>query len=127
MSKKKYKNAAEKQKAWRIRHGQRPKVPLELRRGEELGASETTFRERKEGETWEEYHEYVLASVKAARKRQASAKGAGGKEKIEKPGGDVKGVGVYSVDYYELQRQREIDLEKATTPVRRRIKEKKRT
>ena len=120
--KRKYKSAAEKQKAWRIRHGQLHKVPLELRRGEELGASETTFREKKKEESWEEYGKYVNASVQAARKRQVSAKGAGGKEKVAKPGGDVKGVRVYSGDYYEMRRELERDLEKLTK--RRKLKRK---
>lgn len=97
MTKKKYANAAEKQKAWRIRHGQARKVSIELRRGEELGASETTFRLRKEGESWEEYGKYMEKSVNAARKRQASAKGSGF-------GGDIKGAAVYPGDYSEMRR-----------------------
>lgn len=119
MTKKKYANAAEKQRAWRLRHGQKKKVPLVLRRGEELGASETTFREKKEEETWEEYDKYILASVHAARKRQAIA---GGKEIKEapKPGGDTRGQRVYPGDYYEMRR--EIDK----PPEGRKIKEKKR-
>ena len=119
MTKKKYKNAAEKQKAWRIRHGQSRKVPLALRRGEELGASETTFREKKEGETWEEYGKYVEASVRAARKRQASAGGKEIKGEV-KPGGDLRGQRVYSGDYYEMRR------EANKPPEGRKIKEKRR-
>ena len=103
MSKKKYKNAAEKQKAWRIRHGQPRKVSIELRRGEELGASETTFRLRKEGESWEEYGKYVEESVSAARKRQASAKGGGAVPTPVKPGGDTRGTAVYPGDYHEMR------------------------
>lgn len=117
MSKKKYKNAAEKQKAYRLRHGQHRKVPLDLRRGELLGASETTFRDIKEGESWEEYGKYVSASVKAARKRQVVA---GGKERTDpKPGSDEKGTRIYPGDYYEMRRVMEIPLEG------RKIKEKK--
>ena len=117
MSKKKYANAAEKQKAWRIRHGQKKKVPLELRRGEELGASETTLREKKEGETWEEYSNYLKASVQAARRRQVSA---GGKERAgSKPGGDTRGQRVYSGDYYEMRREME------KPPEGRKIKQKR--
>lgn len=119
MTKKKYKNVAEKQKAWRIRHGQKKKVPLELRRGEELGASETTFRNKKEGETWEEYHKYLTASINAARKRQAAS---GGKEMKEvlKSGGDTRGQQVYLGDYYEMRRE----IEKP--PEGRKIKQKRR-
>ena len=118
MSKKIYKNAAEKQKAWRLRHGQKKKVPLELRRGEELGASETTFRNKKEGETWEEYHKYLTAGIDAARRRQISA---GGKEvKGEKPGGDARGQRVYPGDYYEMRREME------KPPEGRKIKQKRR-
>ena len=119
MTKKKYANAAEKQRAWRIRHGQKKKVPLALRRGEELGASETTFRQKKEDETWEEYHKYLTASINAARKRQASA---GGKEiKGEaKPGGDLRGQRVYPGDYYEMRKEAD------KPPEGRKIKEKRR-
>jgi hypothetical protein len=51
--KRKYKNAAEKQKAFRLRHGQKVKVPVEIRRGEKLGSQETDLRAKKEGETWD--------------------------------------------------------------------------
>ena len=136
MTKKKYKNVAEKQKAWRIRHGQPRKVPLEFRKVEELGSSETTFRNKKEDETWEEYHKYLTSSINAARKRQAIA---GGKErKDEKPGGrrgtkakqkgEVKNMEkeevVFPVEYYEMQRERELELEKIIKG--RKIKEKRR-
>ena len=119
MTKKKYANAAEKQKAWRVRHGQKKKVPLELRRGEELGASETTFRNKKDGETWEEYSKYLKASVLAARKRQISA---GGKEMKGdlKPGGDTRGQRVYPGDYYEMRRKQD------KPPEGRKIKQKRR-
>lgn len=73
---KKYKSAAEKQRAWRIKHGQKPKVPIAMRRGELLGSSETTFREKKEDESWEDYAKYVNKSVQSARKRQEKASGA---------------------------------------------------
>ena len=119
MSRKKYVNAAEKQKAWRLRHGQKKKVPLALRRGEELGASETTFRQKKEDETWEEYHKYLTTSINAARKRQVSA---GGKEMkvVEKSGGDTRGQQVYSGDYYEMRREME------KPPEGKKIKERRR-
>ena len=127
MTKKKYANAAEKQKAWRIRHGQKKKVPLEFRKVEQLGASETTFRQKKEEETWEEYHKYLTASIIAARKRQISA---GGKEREDKkPGGHkAKAEGkntekretVFPVEYYEMRK----DWEKP--PEGRKIKEKRR-
>ena len=120
MTKKKYANAAEKQKAWRQRHGQKKKVPLEIRRGEELGASETTFRQKKEEETWEEYHKYLTASINAARKRQVSAGGKEIKKEVEKPGGDLGRQRVYSGDYYEMRREKEKPLEG------RKIKEKRR-
>ena len=136
MTKKKYANAAEKQRAWRLRHGQKKKVPLEFRKVEELGSSETTFRNKKEDETWEEYHKYLTSSINAARKRQAIA---GGKErKDEKPGGrrgmkakqkgKVKNMEkeevVFPVEYYEIQRERELELEKIIKG--RKIKEKRR-
>jgi hypothetical protein len=120
MSKKKYANAAEKQKAWRIRSGrQKKKVPLEIRRGEALGASETTFRQKKEDETWEEYHKYLTASINAARKRQISVGGKVMKD-VEKSGGDTRGQRVYSGDYYEMRKE----VEKP--PEGRKIKQKRR-
>ncbi|MCK4307392.1 hypothetical protein KAW50_04095 [candidate division WOR-3 bacterium] len=117
MTKKKYANAAEKQRAWRIRHGQKQKVPLALRRGEELGASETTFRQKKEDESWEDYHKYLTASINAARKRQKSAGGKEIKREV-KPGGDARGQRVYPGDYYEMRR--EVDK----PPEGKKIKEK---
>ena len=105
MSKKKYANAAEKQRAWRLRHGQKRKVPLEIRRGQELGSGETTLREKQEGETWQEYHEYILKSIEGARGRERRASGK--LIKGEKPGGDMRWVLVYPGDYYEMQRERE--------------------
>lgn len=128
MTKKKYANAAEKQKAWRIRHGQKRKVPLEFRRGESLGSSETTFRARKEGETWEEYGKYISTSVEAARKRQVVAGGKertdtkpGGKERTTlKPNGDPLNLPrTFPVEYYEMRRE----IEKP--PEGRKLKEKK--
>ena len=123
MSKKKYANVAEKQKAWRIRSGkQKRKVPLELRRGEPLGSSEVELREKKEGETWEEYHKYISATTAVARKRQQSARGAGSKEQIVSAGGSARkerrfqGVDetVFSGDYYEMRKEHEEELEKST-------------
>ena len=66
MSKKKYKNAAEKQKAWRVRHGQPRKVALKIRRGEDLGTSAAQLRQKRENETWEEYHKYIVNRVSKA-------------------------------------------------------------
>lgn len=129
MSKKKYANAAEKQRAWRLRHGQKKKVPLEFRRYEPLGSSETTFRNKKEDETWEDYHKYLIASINAARKRQVTA---GGEErKDEKPGGGkrkrkIEGKNieqeeiVFPEEYYEIRRNWE------KSPEGKKIKEKRR-
>ena len=103
-----YKNAAEKQKAWREKHGQKRKVPLEIRRGEELGSSETTIRQKKEDETWEQYHEYLTKAVTTARKREQ--KTGGGKIRIPKPGGDVI-RSEFGEDYYETRYQYEKGLE----------------
>lgn len=74
--KKLYKNAAEKQRAWRIKHGQKRKVPLPLRRGERLGASESEIRAKREDETWQQYSIFLKGMVQAARKRQQAAGGA---------------------------------------------------
>ena len=106
--KKLYANAAEKQKAWRERHGQKRKVPLEIRRGEELGSSETTIRQKREGETWEEYHEYLTKAVTTARRREQKA--GGGKIRIPKPGGVVI-RSEFGEDYYETRYQYEKGLE----------------
>jgi len=103
-----YANAAEKQKAWREKHGQKRKVPLEIRRGEELGSSEATIRPKKEGETWEEYHTYINRATTTARKRQARI--GGGKIRIPKPGGDVI-RSEFGEDYYETRYQYEKGLE----------------
>lgn len=120
MSKKKYKNAAEKQKAWRIRHGQKRKVPLEIRRGQELGSSETTFREKKEDETWEDYHAYLLKSIEGARGREKRA--SGNLIKGEKPGGDLRWVTVYPGDYYEMERKRVAGYQEGKIKQKRRKK-----
>lgn len=82
---KKYKSNAEKQRAYRIRHGQKPKVPLEIRRGQPLGSSDTTFRDKKEDETWEEYAKYIHKSIQTARRRQEKASGT--VEIVEEPRG----------------------------------------
>ena len=117
--KKVYKNAAEKQRAWRIKHGQKRKVPLEIRRGEALGSSETTFRAKKEDESWEAYRKYIAESTEAARRRQSSAAGAGEDTKTSVPGGiasrERRYTGVdetaFQEDYYELRAKYEKDLE----------------
>lgn len=117
MSKKKYANAAEKQKAWRIRHGQLRKVPLELRRGERLGAQEADLRDKKSEESWSDYHKYLLSAVGKARTRQKSDVVS---QKDKDENGDSKrarrSVGGYkepqfSEDYYEIRRKYESDLE----------------
>ena len=115
---KKYKNAAEKQRAWRIRTGkQKQKVPLEIRRGQELGAQETKFRERKEGESWQEYHEYIQKSVSSARYRQERAGGAAAAKEEKGSAVGARRANIdyaeteWSEDYYELRVKYEKELE----------------
>ena len=114
--KKKYANAAEKQRAWRLRHGQPRKVPLEIRRGERTGASETELRERKEGESWEEYHSYLSKSVSTARRRQEIVGGAVSEINDEEGSlGAKRSMGGYKEpefpeEYYEIRRKYESDL-----------------
>ena len=116
-----YKNAAEKQKAWRIKHGQKRKVSIEIRRGERLGSSESEIRGKKEGETWEEYHTFVARTVTTARMRQAKATGAAGSLEKENDYTYEESVGAkrsygkthepeMSEDYYELRAKYEKDL-----------------
>lgn len=104
-----YKTSAEKQKAFRLRHGQKRKVPIEIRRGQKLGSQEGDLRPKKEGETWEEYHEYILKSTEAARKREEKAGtavaktwGAGAK-RIVTDGKEPE----LTEEYYEVQRKKE--------------------
>ena len=115
MTKKKYKNAAEKQKAYRLRHGQKPKVPLEIRRGEKLGSQEGDLRARKEGETWEGYHMYIKGAIQKAKFRLKDVvvmqEGEDG-DSI----GAKRSVGGYkeptmSEDYYEIRERYEKELE----------------
>ena len=113
--KRKYKTVAEKQRAWRIRHGiQKVKVPIPIRRGEDLGTSEGSIRAKKEGETWKDYHTYITERLKKA---HASDRPSG------LPIVDEKGVSVgakrgfgkevepqMTEDYYELRVQYEKGL-----------------
>lgn len=124
--KKVYKNAAEKQRAWRLRTGkQKVKVPLSVRVGEKLGTSEGQIRERKEGETWEEYSKYL--KVRISRAGTATAKDL--HRPITKEDGDSLGakraVGGYkepqfSEEYYEIRRKYESDMEKLVQKPKRR-------
>ena len=121
--KKKYASAGEKQRAWRIRTGkQKAKVPLEMRRGERLGASESEIRAKKEGETWEEYHVFINRTVALARKRQEKAKGAAGKSETENGYNFENSIGAkrgygktqepeMTEEYYEIRAQYEKSLE----------------
>ena len=127
---KKYKNAAEKQKAWRQRHGQKVKVPLSIRRGEKLGTSEGQVRERKEGESWEEYSKYL--ELRLSRAKIATARDP--HRPLTKEEGESLGAkrahGKYKEPFmdegcYERQRDHEISLEKATKPTRGKLKEKR--
>lgn len=128
MTKKKWKNAAEKQREYRLRHGQKRKVPIPMRRGEKLGTSEGQIRERNEGETWEEYQRYI--KLRILRAWIATAKDP------HKPITDEEGeskrarraVGGYKEpemgeDYYERRREHEEVLVKATK--RRRVTRRK--
>ena len=114
-----YRNAAEKQRAWRIKHGQKQKVPLVLRRGQPLGSSTADLRAKSEEESWEEYHEYILNSVEKAHGREKKAMGATRRNgNIPKPGGreqptrrfEVKEETEFSEQYYELRVQYEKGL-----------------
>lgn len=114
--KKKYANAAAKQKAWRQRHGQKEKVPLPIRVGEKLGTSEALLREKKEGESWEEYSKYLKTRVGKARgfkSEQIPIEGEG----VESPGAK-RAFGKYKEpsmgeEYYERQREHELSLVEA--------------
>lgn len=115
--KKKYPNAAARQKAFRLRHGQKSRVPLEIRKGEKLGAQETDLRPKRDGESWQEYHSYIRTSVERARHRQ---KGVVMPQSEVGDGEDSKGAkrsaGGYkepqmSEEYYELRCKYEKDLE----------------
>lgn len=113
MSKKKYANAAEKQRAWRIRHGQKKKVPLELRRGEKLGSQSGDIRTKKEGESWEAYRKYVESAVLKAEYREKGAVVPQIEEGVST--GAKRSAGGYkepefSEDYYEIRRKYESDL-----------------
>jgi hypothetical protein len=111
MSKKKYKNAAEKQKAYRLRHGQKRKVPLEIRRGEKLGAQETDLRAKRDNESWDEYHIYIEKVIAKARQKQARAVVTQDKEIT--PGASRGGTEpVMGEDYYEIREAHEASLKK---------------
>ena len=111
MSKKKYENAAAKQKAYRIRHGQKRKVPLEIRRGEKLGAQESDLRAKREGETWEDYHAYIGNAIAKARQKQARAVTT--QDKVTSPGASRGGTEpVMEESYYEIREEHERSLKK---------------
>lgn len=110
-----YKSAAEKQRAWRLRHGQPSKVSTDIRIGEKLGTSEAYLRAKNSNETWEEYHRYIQTRVGKARVFKSE------QVPIETKEGDSIGakrvVGKYvepSMDeeYHEIRRRYEADLEK---------------
>ena len=105
--KRKYKNAAEKQKAFRLRHGQKRKVPLEIRRGVKLGSQEGDLRLKKEGETWEEYRTYIDKAVKDSRAREK-----GGIAFIPTAGQKAGVPAELDEEYYEIQYQHEQSLKK---------------
>ena len=113
-----YLNAAARQKAFRIRHGQKKKVPVEIRRGEKLGSQETDLRQKKEGETWDQYQVYVNKAVERARHRQAgqvTSQVEVGDEEDSK--GAKRSVGGYKEpemgeEYYETRYRHEESLEK---------------
>ena len=122
----KYLNAAARQKAYRLRHGQKPKVPLAIRKGEKLGSQEGDLREKKKGETWEQYREYVVKSVVTARRRQEKKQtnlsevwGAGARRTL---------VGAHepeiTEEYYELRYKYEKDLEELDNRVKGKMKKK---
>jgi hypothetical protein len=117
MSKKKYLNAAAKQRAYRIRHGQKRKVPIPIRRGEQLGTSEAVLRAKKDNETWEEYQKYITDRVCRAR---SFDKKSVEKYKIDESGESVgakRGFGrvvepEMDEDYFETQHQHEESFKK---------------
>ena len=124
----KYKNAAEKQRAWRIRTGkQKEKVSLALRRGERLGSRES-FREKKEGETWEEYGKHIQACVASTRIESAKGRIPLSKDKAGSLDRGVLSRRAYATyeeptmgeEYYERQYQREKDLTKDGRKIKRR-------
>jgi len=130
--KKKYANVAEKQRAWRIRSGkQKQKVPLELRRGQRLGASESELRAKREDESWDEYHAYILNSVKFGRIRQEKAHGGASstKESWHTVGGRRVNVDyaepTISEEYYEIRHRYEKELEGLEQKRRKKIGKKK--
>ena len=114
--KKVYPNAAARQKAFRIRHGQKRKVSIEISRGERLGSQETDLRAKKEEETWEQYQVYINKAVEAARRRQASEV----VPQIDNKGdskGAKRSVGGYKEpsigeEYYETREQYEAQIKK---------------
>lgn len=126
--KKKYANAAEKQKAWRIRHGQKKKVSVVIRVGEKLGTSEAQLRDKRKDETWEEYAKYLKTRVARARafKSEQIPVESEGEESV----GAKRAIGKYkepTMDegYYERQREHEISLGEATKVRGNRIKKRR--
>ena len=128
--KKVYKNAAEKQRAWRIRSGkQKQKVPIPIRRGEKLGTSEAQLRAKKEDETWEEYDKYLHQRVSKARAVDMYQ----GKP-VDKDAGEslraTRAEGGYvepemSEEYYEIRVQYEKSLYELEQKRRKKLGEKK--
>jgi hypothetical protein len=117
MAEKKYKNAAEKQRAWRIRHGQKVKVPLEVRRGEKTGSQSGDIRGKKEGETWEAYDKYLKSAILKAEYREKGAvippKDKGISTGAKRSIGGYKEP-IFPEGYYELREKYERDLEALT-------------
>jgi len=128
--KKKYKNAAEKQRAWRIRTGkQKEKVPISIRRGEKLGTSEGQLRAKKEGETWEEYDKYLHQRVSTARaagmyQGKPIAKDEGKSIGASRAEGGYKEPEM-SEEYYEIRAQYEKGLYELEQKRRKKIGERK--
>jgi len=126
--KKIYRNAAEKQRAWRIRTGkQKVKVPISLRRGEKLGTSEAHLRAKKEGETWEEYSKYLYQRISRARAADMYQGKVIGKDEGESLRA-TRAEGSYKepemgAEYYEIRARYEKELEGLQK--RRKIGEKK--
>ena len=128
--KKIYKSVAEKQRAWRIRTGkQKVKVPLAIRRGEDLGTSEGGLRAKKEGETWESYHLYIKERLNKAVGSKRMSQGAATKIEEGYSTGARRGSRgavepEFSEDYYELRAQYEKGLLELDEKRRKKVKEK---
>jgi len=112
-----YKSAAEKQKAYRVRHGQKPKVPLEIRRGEKLGSGEAEIRGKLPNETWEDYSKYILRYIALSHRALGSRTlEKERQDQVETAPKATRRVGKYiepsmSEDYYEISLKYEKELE----------------